>query len=140
MGQSSKDIYLTNPQIDLAKKNRTFVKNEKDKTFMYYTNDKEKGFVSFDQCYDHWVNETKNDEAKSVEDVFKVDIGELKSHLPEKLGIKGDHHIREDAIFILKHFDEMEMYEALEDEYKCSGMCESALFYFSRHLHEGPPQ
>lgn len=106
---------------------------------MYYTNNKSEGFVSFDKCYEHWLDETQKDENKLTEDIFKVDIGELKSHLPEKL-VKGDHNIREDTLFILKHFDEIEMYEALEDEYKCSGMCDSALFYFSRPLHEGPPQ
>jgi len=84
----------------------------------------------------------KNDDmykGDSIDDIFKVDIGKLTSHLPEEKGMKGEHHIRNDATFILRHFDEIEMYEALEDEYKCSGMCHSALFYFSKPLHEGPP-
>lgn len=76
---------------------------------MYYTNDKQEGFVSFDKCYEHWLTETQKDEDKMTNEIFKVDIGELKSHLPEKL-VSGDHHIREDSLFILKHFDEIEMY------------------------------
>merc|ERR1712130_375690 len=27
----------------------------------------------------------------------------------------------------------------MENNYKCSGMCEPGLFFFSRPLHEGPP-
>ena len=36
----------------------------------------------------------------------------------------------------LAHID---LYQELEDDYECSGLCQPALFYFSRPIHEGPP-
>ena len=107
---------------------------------MYYTSNKSEGFISFDECYEHHINRVKENKNLSIEEIFKVDIGDLRSHLPEKKGLRGGHRIRDDLTYILRHFDEIEMYEALEDEYKCSGMCKPSLFYFSRPLHEGPPQ
>lgn len=32
------------------------------------------------------------------------------------------------------------LYQKLEDEFECSGMCRKALFYFSRTIEEGRPQ
>ena len=61
-------------------------------------------------------------------------------HLPEEKGRKANKHIKENAGYILTHLDEMAMYEELEDEYGCSGMCQRGLFYFGLDLHNGPPE
>jgi len=39
----------------------------------------------------------------------------------------------------LAHYDEIGMYEDLEDDYECSGMCKKSLFYFGLDLHNGIP-
>ena len=140
MGVGSKAKYEKVHELTLDKYNRTFNSKDKSKRFMNFTSDKDVGFSTFDECYEHHQERAKKDPSIKIEEVFKVNIGDLRSRLPEKKGIKGrGHRIRDDAAFILKHFDEMELYEGLEDEYNCSGMCKPSLFYFSRPLHEGRP-
>lgn len=39
----------------------------------------------------------------------------------------------------MAHYDEMEMYEDLEDDFMCSGMCQKSLFFFGLGLHNGIP-
>ena len=34
----------------------------------------------------------------------------------------------------------LELYQELEDEYECSGMCRPGLFYFGRDISNGPPK
>lgn len=72
---------------------------------------------------------SKYDENYKIDEVFKVDIGDLKPHLPND----------DSPNKSLREIKEMYMYQDLENEYQCSGMCESGLFFFSRELHEGPP-
>ena len=55
MGQGSRNIFQTNPAVDLANYNRTFNRNEKGKKLMYYTSDKSLGFTTFGECYNHYL-------------------------------------------------------------------------------------
>ena len=55
-------------------------------------------------------------------------------------GRGGRRSARDSANFILQNLDEIWTYEILEDDYDCSGMCKSSLFYFSKELHEGSPK
>lgn len=136
---------------------------------MNFTGNRSEGFESFDQCYDHHLERSKKNSSIKMDEIFKVEIGKLRPRLPESIGIRGGKRgdgerdgerdrdgdgegrkgrggrggrggrISDDTSFILKHFDEIELYEGLEDEYNCSGMCHSSLFFFSRPLHEGRP-
>ena len=41
---------------------------------------------------------------------------------------------------ILTHQNEWPLYQYLEDEFNCSGICRPALFYFSNPISFGPPK
>ena len=47
---------------------------------------------------------------------------------------------RRTALYMLTHLQEIELYQDLEDEFKCSGMCKTGLFYFGLDLSYGPPK
>lgn len=134
--QNSLIKYQQNSKIIVEDHGRTFDDFDRTRLFMNFTTNKDIGFKSFDECYAHWtkkVNESKG--SLSIEQVFKIEIEDLVAHLPEIKEIIGDHHIKEDSRYILSHFKEIEMYQALEDEYQCSGMCKTSLFFFGKELN-----
>ena len=140
MGQGSKNLFITNPKINLPSYNRTTSPTDAARKYLNFTSERQVGFYSFDECYNYYNNKSKYKEGLPPEQIFKVDIGDLKAHLPEEILEDHSDGVRNNIGFILRHFDEMAMYESLEDEYMCSGMCNPSLFYFKRPLHEGPPQ
>ena len=42
--------------------------------------------------------------------------------------------------YFLDHMKELEVFQILEDDFNCSGMCKRGLFYFNNPLHYGPPK
>lgn len=40
---------------------------------------------------------------------------------------------------IATHMDQMEVFQVLEDDFNCSGMCRQGIFYFENPTHMGPP-
>lgn len=59
---------------------------------------------------------------------------------PGRRGKRHNRHPREKPAYMLSHLSQMEMYQELEDQYDCSGMCETSLFSFGIDLHWGPPE
>jgi len=44
------------------------------------------------------------------------------------------------SYYFLKHMDELEVFQILEDDFNCSGMCIKGIFYFNNPLHYGAPE
>lgn len=128
---NSKAAYVEGDGLKMLASHGRSVTEGDGKIFMNFTDDPKVGFKNFDDCYASWVERAKTDTSIDVDKVFALDAKELWSARPyhPKRG-RGDHDVRHHARFILKHLNEIEMYEDLEDEYFCSGMCKSSLFYF----------
>ena len=44
------------------------------------------------------------------------------------------------SIYLLTHRNEWSLYQYLEDEFNCSGICRPGLFYFGNPTSYGPPE
>ena len=51
-----------------------------------------------------------------------------------------DPEVFEENMDVFYHPTELAMYQMLEDEFYCSGMCQKSLFYFSHNITYGPPR
>jgi len=44
------------------------------------------------------------------------------------------------VFYFLSHINELDIYQSFEDDFDCSGMCKTGLFYFGRNTGNGPPK
>lgn len=109
---------------------------------MNFTKNKSFGFKNFDDCFNYWSEQAESDPTVSVEHIFHLSEADLFTGRPYHQSPKQhrEHNIRHRADYFLSHLLEIEMYEDLEDEYMCSGMCKNSLFYFGLNLEEGIPK
>jgi hypothetical protein len=96
---------------------------------LIWTSDTEKGFESFDQCFDSWLSKATEDPNIDIYEKFKfpqIKDPNWKPHMSEILK----------SAQIMK---EMRSFMYLEDMYNCSGMCKESLFFFQKSVNSGFP-
>lgn len=65
---------------ELNKHNRTKDPNNKIYTPFTFTDDDNKGVVSFTECFERWVEKAEEDESIDLMEVFGISWDELKIH------------------------------------------------------------
>lgn len=142
---NSRALYVSAPAI-LKEHDRTFNKSDTTKLYMRFDKDANVAYESFDTCYAAWEEKAEKNSSIDLEEVFQLDtfklrqIGGRMTHPPGRRGRgRGRRSKNFSSLYILKHFDEIELYEDLEDEFECSGMCKNSMFYFGRDLADGIP-
>ena len=112
---------------------------------MVFTKNESVGFKSMQECLNFYEFQNYAEEDYKFKNKFDIDEQKyadlyfathhhnesMKNKKYSKEVVKG---FREQHIFELKHF------YFLEDQFDCSGVCQPALFYFTKQLHEGPPK
>jgi len=90
-----------------------------------------------------------------MSDYFKFDNREYqrkgKAFMGAKGPFRGDYDTRyrsnpdrlksnPSLFYLAKHMKELDIMQFFEDDFECSGMCHTGLFYFHRTLENGSPK
>ena len=89
-----------------------------------WTTDLQSGFNSFMQCYQHWQDKKQRDPSLNLTDIFRLRTKRYRNSVGQPF--RGtDERIEwdEGLDFFLTHQGEFDLYQILEDDYNCSGMC-----------------
>ena len=87
--------------------------------------DRAKSYESFLECYLVWIKKEDPDATFDPYKMFQQEAGE--EVYDEKEGPKAIKEIID--------------FNKFEDKFKCTGMCKTALFYFTRNINiDGPPK
>jgi len=116
-----------------------------DLTPFEWTYDKSKGFESFMDCYSYWEDKAERNSSIDFAKVFNYE----KAYYNIGKAFWGPSNGQNDNSeripnspsfgFLASHLKEMDVYQVFEDEFDCSGMCKTGLFWFHRKLDKGPP-
>lgn len=140
-----KVLYRKHLESYLEKYNRTNFDNsywtKRGDVPLYFTENANKGFVSFMECLMHWEKKANKDKSIKLEEVFKVSES-VYDRKPEFIAF--DTNVMKNdgfnTMYLLNHRDEWSLYQFLEDEFNCSGICRPGLFYFDNPISYGPPE
>lgn len=154
--------YAMNMEDKLRRFNRTNFDSEESKEKglvpLKWTRNTYEGYKSFMDCYQHWEEMAEKDPNKyKLEEIFKIDtkaygkdvkpfkgpMGSTYKVEKDKLKIDNPDRIDKEgsSSYLWAHRNEFSVYQLLEDDYNCSGMCYPGVFYFSNPIGEyGPPK
>jgi len=106
-------------------------------------------------CYSFYEDQAVNNEKINLAETFKFNKTIYESAGPAFMGQIGPWKDGGDADFLkdkdklttdpdlfylAKHMQEAELYQFLEDDFDCSGMCRPSLFYFGNPISSGQPE
>jgi len=106
--------------------NRT-MKNKTEYIPMVFSKNEAESFKSFADCFNTYK---ANDEGDINEFSREFDLDYITTNRSDVI-----RHAMRNELEVLN----LDLFSKIEEEYDCSGMCESALFYYSKSTSEGIP-
>ena len=94
--------------------------------------------ATFRECVDIWIQKAEADSSIDLASTFKINLWpDFQATLSNIFNASPQFETTNS--FVVEYL-ELELIGTIETMFKCSGMCETGLFYFSMPLNKGLPQ